>query len=54
MASDTEETPEERKTYHWKVRPSVAAELAMYARKNGVLMCFALEQAILSLAKRKS
>lgn len=50
VSSDTEQTqnskPETRRTYHWKVRPSAAKALALYARRNGLLIGGAIEQAI--------
>lgn len=58
VSSDTEQTqadhtkPETRRTYHWKVRPSVAKALAMYARRNGLLIGGAIEQAIELLVSR--
>ena len=52
MSSDTEATPnhteevEERRTYHWKLRPSQAKRLAVYARTRGLMLGGAIEQAI--------
>jgi len=51
VSSDTEATPnhieiEERRTYHWKLRPSKAKRLAIYARTRGLMIGGAIEQAI--------
>lgn len=61
--SDTQVTPtdhienveaEERRTFHWKVAPSKAAQLAVYAKRNGMLIGGALEKAISLLCATKS
>lgn len=56
IVSDTQETlkrhyitgqdGEQKRTFHWKMRPSAAKRLAVYARRKGMQMGGAMELAI--------